>query len=1239
MSIIDEEEQAMARDSDDDDAALMELEHAAVVDGAAAQYLPEPPREYPFHQKLGRDLDKKLSDIRGAYPFPQLTNNIDMHMASAESMTLLEFLYPMGHRLTKQEFEHGGFERDLTEWAHQTHSLAQYERIINREHALKNPNTPPLSILAHLHQRIRDSYFADDNLEAALKEVMVEFVPAPNPDAVIQEQTNVVQQALIAEGERVKLGAHDIIFKPVTEPDSTNEIMGIMDFLPIAFLYDTNRVRNRIRSHVEAALRQAWGLNDPAAHTMDPQEHAKRETAVQNLTEQFIRQMAENDVDNIPSYYLENDILLEFRIANQARMALLYYQVQTGAQEMLEAPESRTSLLKNLENGYIKACQDERRRGAEAVVETIHGGDRIADALKSAEFRTWFERYCNAQTMVSLGADQPILTSHAKPFVQFIQHLSESIYTVSGVREPGTRLFYQIFSCALDSQSWAFNQREPHGNVAVFGDTAVGKSMLTQTVISRLPPGIAQSMSTFSTQAFATSTNQDNKFFVMEEAKASLVTMDKEAKDSGVSNDVNIMKDLMTRSCSLAYRNFRNPENGRVTTAMSWSSCHSSHCWLSNSHVDQINPALGRRMAIIVQPKMQGDSGFRAEDIAKIDYLNDDSEDRNELLRERITFAMYIMIRSLIKAAVVQAPDRSEANMVIVEALARMGVTASTTNLHRFVQFAENIWLYYAAHMICWSPYQADYHHPDNAKENFPRWSGSAIVDLLEPFLVIGKEPALFSVTALGFLVQPTQVDSFIRNLVPLLHIDKPVSSWTFRKFPPTERNGNPDYDVNYVILEGVDAISILRQVAMANNVFVLRPEDLRSFAYALNKRVVTGHKFEIQETGDRGIPLEISAPRGYSEVRSFEPFIFEKNEGRSASAPTYRMAVSLHFLQTYFGQSVLDTAKWTNLQPKNHLIEEFTFDQDAADGIAYATRDSDKIIDAFHDVLGTMNLEVTEFGTDLPDACYDYATAITHRPITLRVHVEPQPGATLVVHEKTMMLSGVTLLAHIPRNPQRTPFLRINSHQIPKAYEEVLKEREKVRGNTPFRRHQAEMRKSLGYTHGKYDGDYTMGSLILQDRAFPGVASFLRRLGMPEEALEPFSNPETNKPWPSPLPLAMGPISYLLQERICRDRGYHIGNCKSPADAIYQQIDSAMKMVEITHLAPGSMTDEQKLLITDFSDVLSTRSFTGRIDFGSHNDPHQNEQRRVHQDALQAFFDQETAAARSEAADAMDIS
>lgn len=1205
----DDDEEPDLRSQEDGDEAMdilmRQLDENMAADGP----------EVAFRDKLAALLKKNTrSTANVQFPFPALTKVVNRSMATPEGLSMLELPYPIGHDLTAKEMETGQqqtSDADMREMAVLTEALAGYEEMINEELRHRNPNAPKVGILAALNTELASSEQHGD-LQSLLqmKHVLVPVLSQEVAQEAVTKQGHVVRAAINREGDRARTDPYQALFGKVTEVQSHNEAMSISDFLPFSFVFRRDRM-NIIRESVENHLRAQFYKE---MEGLAPEDKSRAEQRLRSRTERLVREIADKEVDDVAAYFLENDDLLKLRMSNQVMTGICKHEmserVRALKKEALPDLDARLIQTRNLYQASLMAA---RFKAADEVLEKLRSSTTIADALKSPDFRTWYLKNCTPGMMTALGADHPILSHDATPFNSFIQLIVDCSLDDMGIRASGLHLFVVSLGSALDSQTWVFNRLEPALGSVVNGATASGKSKNARSVQQMMPPGLVKNMSTFSAQAFTTATNSDNIFVVQEEGKASLLAPSDEDRKRGGSELINLMKDVLTRFESRATRATPDKETGVVNSVTSISSAHFSMMLLSNLNLSLMDVALRRRFMVYVVATLQGEASIQPEQFEKLDMFDDTFETRDNIRRMKITFGMYITLRSLIKAGVIPSPDRSQANMIIVAVLRELGLETTSTDLHRFVQFAENYQLYYAAHMICWSPYAAYYHA---SEESAARWTGQSIIELGLPLTVeIGTPATIFALTSLEFTVIPKYLDSFLRDLVDTLNMARPEKR-LYRRVETNDRT-RIFYDVNYVTVEGPSVESIIEMLAAKNGMYKLRFTDTMPLLEKLNTGLFHGKNFRIESyQTDNTTPLLVSEDPT-SEIRSFRPFEFESYKRAYNQPKTHVMAVNLHFLKEHFKKDVHNPDLWMNMHEKPLQFSESTFSLRNAENIGRVRTEDSPMSRAIHNVLSTKVFQkaTVEPEVGFPEKTYRFCTGYSPLPIALSVNV-PTARNAMKPTEFRRGFDGILMDLHIPRNPNRSPLVRENAHMptptVAEAHRLRREAEKKAASGTKNPGGVANLFDSddedespllanrPAYTSAIHDGDFVLQSMTLKKIGYITPTCFLEFFGYTEEEMKSFSDGAVRIP--DPVALGFSPFAYLMQRKICRKMGFEIGKVVVPRDNIYAQVKNAMSSYRFKLTPAGLQSEEDKKRISDINDIAQD-TLMGRVSFGGADD------------------------------------
>lgn len=1204
---------------------------------------------HAFHNKLVNLLALKVPDTAKLhFPFPALVKVLNPAMMSPECMGLLDLPFPIGHRLSQREMETGQrdvLDQDLADMAAHTVALAKYEEALNVSYRLRHPNAPKLGVLSALSANIAETGQRTDvqtNLQMT-KLAVPPLASAHEVRGVVEAQKNVVLLTVENEANRVSTDPYQPLFRKVAEPESHNEAMNISDFLPFAFAFLPDHVTT-VRGHVEAYLREKYYAD---METLAPVERANAEHELHAKMEDLVKQIAEKEVDDIPVYFVEHDDFLKKRTQYQVRAAMLRETIKEDMRALREQrpPDYEAECVK-LRNFYQIDILRNRFKNADEVLTIMRTSDNIADVLKAPDFRIWFQKTCTPEMMLTLGADAPVVAQDAMPFNTCIQELVDYIFLDMGIRTAnGLTLFLVTFASALDSQTWAPARIKPAVSTAVNGPTAVGKSHNARGLQQSIPPGICENLSTFSAQAFNTSSNNDNVFVVQEEGKASLLAPSDDDRKRGGSNELNLIKDLMTRFCSVTKRATTNKETNVTSTTTAVSSAHMS--WLLNSNLNTsfIDGPFSRRLIMIIMATLQGEASIQPEQIEELDVLRDDHAKRDSVKRLQITFAMYMILRAMIKAGVLPMPDRTAANLVVVAVIKELGVRVDSTQLHYFLQVAENYQLFYAAYMICWSPLQAFYH---SQEDGAPRWSGQAIIELGTPFVSSVSVPAaIFSLTLLDFLLTPKFLDSFLRDLADALnmaHLDKR----NYRRLESFDRNARPEYDVNYLVLEGTSIDNILERVAGENGMYKLRPDDVHVMLNALNKSHVTGKSLTAMSFRADGVTPLVIAEDASSDIVSFTPFEYDTTTSGPGRRKRSVFAVSAHFLGHYFKRDVCRGEPWVEMHQRPFAIDENSFNLAQAAEIGRVPLESSAMARAIERVLSNRTTLLSPFDPDkgLPERCFDFITGFSPLPVKASVNVPQGRNQAPRTEEFRRGLDGILQVLRLPRNPARDPIRRENAHALTSTRAETTRLRRELlarRQRAAAGGHVADSdedddadlmnedliaKRALIYTTSDYDGEYVLQKYILRRVAAATPPALLRLMGYSEEEIDSYS--QGLERFPEALPLGYGPLTYFVQRKICARMGYPVGKVVYPRDNIYKQLKDAM----FTHrfkLTPAALRNDN-----DWSQVADFRTLANAVPLAQVSFDAADRESATDCGRIQAFVD--TVMEDADDEDAMDI-
>jgi len=281
----------------------------------------------------------------------------------------------------------------------------------------------------------------------------------------------------------------------------------------------------------------------------------------------------------------------------------------------------------------------------------------------------------------------------------------------------------------------------------------------------------------------------------------------------------------------------------------------------------------------------------------------------------------------------------------------------------------------------------------------------------------------------------------------------------------------------------------------------------------------------------------------------------------------------------------------WKSLQPEPTIIHRNEFSKEVAYDLGYVSSCASKMSEAIDAVLSNRTLECSPFTpAELPSLFFEYATGNMHMP----VKVDLDTGSGNLDQYRTV-IDGITLLQKLERMEDVIPFVHVNAHVLPPS---VLAEREarhQLHDDNDVKR---QFKKAIGFTCDGDDPDYVFNMLALKAQGHIPCYEFMKLLTDDAELLESLSHSTNERLIPNPLPLGFGPLSYVIQRRICSQLSIVIGKGVYPRDNIHQQIKNSMEF----ELCQRQPKEHQRKGIQNFSSQVSRTDF-GNISFNGLGD------------------------------------
>jgi hypothetical protein len=1129
-------------------------------------------------------------------PHPRLVYALDIRASKPGVIALVQFPFTIGDWITSEEIQSGGYRVDQ-----EAIRLRFAATKILKQHEQQNPD---------LYKDIEKGLNAADHLRADNSELkaVADSIPQHELDQLLAEEQRTVLAALDRETVIAASGHHEILFKDASEPQSTHNAMHSDEFFEELPSSRERYSPTHILRLEARRLRLLHEKQSGVPHGPDLQQPGPVRAITDEVRKEIDQQVARvaqdkaigdrnasrvaKEINTIPQLILDRDDLLQLRVKNQTAMISAKMAAQDRAKS-LEKQGAKNDELLAVQKEHREKVYRARVAMIREVLQTLMASDNIANPLKSIDFRNFYNEHCNAQGLKAVFADRGGQDFDHKAFVLFYQELVDMLYTEAKASPQCTRPLLAKFFCSLDAHTWAFNRDKPALNMILVAATGIGKSYIDKQIERLTAPGIYKKVTNMTVNTFNTDTCYDNFILVFEEMKSSWLYMNQDTKEKGSSEELNFLKDRLTSFYTSVDSFMRDDKTGRRYVVNSTASHHNVTLGDTNQNLKHMDKNVERRFIIYFVPRYLLAVGIDPDE--NEEEYGKNSEGDAMYMRHRICNAMYITIRSCQKAAALPPMNRFGANQwfrpIKRELMLKGDKEASNkTKVHYIKQMAENIQLYFACWMGLFSPLAAVYHAQTDGSAH-ARWSPEAILDLIGPFMAVGKEALLLSLTLLDNLISPTYLKIMVRDI--MLHgmlLDQP-DKWQFRSLS-VDRRGPASYDANYFAFSASKRDVLLGMIARFNSIFELREDEIDKLITDASTTYmrIQPYRASVLKEGTNE-PMELEEDRSKAPIPLPIMGIEPSYAGPKGGA-TWTCYILVHYIENQFD------VKFTNQQDiranlrTKALAQGASANQPAVRSLWTDARIREHlkcrdgfttITDVFRDVINTSVLERHELerrGSVLSPALFQYATGFLPDPISLRI---PLPfGQTPL--EVQVMLHGTPMFVHSSRSPQ-PKFHTFTNTIVRQATAERLRKRlrEDPTGESQNARADA-YNKSPAIANSVVDPDY-VGAKQIMDELGNKPLAFLDEL-MGHGAVDAGSL----------LPIGFAPITYRILKNIAVLKHQHKEFLDYPAINVIDRLNAEMEAVDGKFTDIISLEGQTTIAGTTYGKVDTTEARRNQI-------------------------------------------
>jgi hypothetical protein len=1121
----------------------------------------------PYQVRLDKLLQMSLPDtILPNFPYQGSTYRIIHNMAFTETLSLLNLPHAVGARVSHGEIKDGIPLQDEEQSKRQAAAVLTLKRVEAYRQRIQNDNGNDR--LAFQQMALESSTDFRKMVTTEMEELALKM-DNRRLEQVFNDQRKVLQQAVHREFKLVEDGKYAPLLQNAQDKLSSNDFMSISDFLPDdhALNLDTEQIRGQhIRTHLAQHIRASLydemresaadfyqdrifsgDLDVVGAPTADVLSLAETRRVLESKIEDEVESLYEHVskyVDVIDIDFEKRDDILAMRPRVQTGFGLLAHKTKEEIQ-LISIDDQEALFEKGLE--ISGTTWDLRVQHGNELMGIIKTSDNIPDSLRG-DFRGFLDKYCNPRGMAAVHAGNAKADFDAKPFVHYMQEFYDLLFGVCKTSPQSFRALVAGFYGGLDAHTFGIDRIEPAINLIYIGDTGIGKSWCLRKIEAMSAPGTTKHFTNVTVNAFNTETSFDSVLLVFEEMKSSWLYMSSEDKERGASNEINFLKDRLTRFFTSTDSWFRDDATGRRSVVSSRSSHQNATTGASNQDVTTMDKNAGRRFVLWFVPEQLNKDGTNPEKLRSFEEFEATETGRVAFRRQQMNHALFVLVRNFMKAAVIPQPPTAAARFYLQCILDNMSHrkvdTGGSTKFHHIIQLAENIQLHFACWMGLFSPLAKKFFAQEGAPEP---WSVEAILQLVTPFIPVTKDALIYALTLFDFLYAPSYIDDTIRNLAwKGLHFGD-QSKWKFREMPGREKKDPFTYDPNYLVFCGRTDHEICTLIATYNKEYLLRPEEINMFFKTFKKTFVTGPMFEGIENDAKGKPTRIV--RNLQKIETIPVIGFEPdftNTNRSCR----RLYVAIQFLEERLDVKFNDKDIATKLASVDSTYDGASFTPEQAFKMVQITPGYSILTDAIIDVFSNPINEKIEGEAQSPrPAVFDYVTS--YLPKTINVSYkspkEKEP------RYKRIAFHGTPMMLQIQRQPTK-PFLSQTNHAISLATTKRYLDRIRDPHNVADNARAKHTNSTTAFKMAKYDMDYTKAAEYMRELGHPGIDCFMDLLKV-EKKLRPYAV--------NTVPLGCNAVSYRLSRQIAIEEEHHKKFFNYPTVNVYQRVKDHMNILE----------------------------------------------------------------------------
>lgn len=1202
----DEENEPMSElvESDDEGEAEVPLPVAVPLRRRVDADVEAPPHHQPYQERLEHNLQLHLGDIVFPdFPYPGSTYLINSAFVFPETFALLSLPHEMGTPVTELRIQEGWPAPDDPLQKKQAAAVITLKHIeeIRRNIELTTVEKDRRDFIYQALERTNEYRNAvTTEFDRLAKSITHERVIA-----VINEQRNIVASAIGREGDRIRSGSYDAILVDSREKPSTDEYMAITDFLPDDNFENgsnskgsdrasrlksqiANQLREGYRSHSRYANGEAV-TNDILHGNLDSidvpteellarmEERQQMDKEFEQVADELWEHVAKY-VDTVDADFEKRDDILAFRTRAQTTFGLAAHKTKLALDEMQKLKSTNAQKM-DFAKEFISEVWKTRVQLAEELIDKLKNSNNIPESLMR-DFRTFFKKTCTPKGMEAVYADKQQDDFDHKPFVAFLQYMFDDFCAVFKASPNSFRALQAALFGGLDAHTFGIDRSEPAFNPVFVGDTGIGKSWLMRLVALLASPGTCRHMSNATPNTFNTETSYDNVLMIFEEMKSRWLYMSDDVKDKGASEELNFLKDRLTRFFTSTDSWFRDEATGRRSVVKSRSSHQNATMGGSNQNLTNMDKNVARRFVIWFVPEQLNNDGASPDQLKAFEEFENSETGRTAAKRHQMVHALYVVVRNLMKGGVIPNPATNSVRFYlrcILDELRDKGVdVGGSTKFHHVIQLTENLQLYYACWMALFSPLATKFYKEEGNPE---AWSAEAILKLVTPFITPTKDALAYALTLVDFLYCPSYVEHMLKDLArDGLHYDKP-DMWSFRTSPGRERKDPLNYDVQYFAFHGRTVTEIYERIAGFNKDFKLRSDEVGLLIDGLKRKFVTCPEFigiNPDNTSKRPAYIERNPNKSVTL-----PVIGIEEDHTGGSGKRWRLYILIHFLEQRTGLRFDDPALSKKLHASDPDYDAKTFRRANAEQLTRIVPGYSILTDAIMKVFAHPVLEkIPNEGRIGRPKLFEYATSYIPRTITIKDNhptEKDEKGQPRVIY-KRVSFHGVPMMIHVSRDPKARPLVQLNHVVLmPTSRNHLKRLRDPL--NVAGNARAEHLGETTGMVMGTSDMDYSQNSEYMRQLCHPGIDLVFRYLKLPQDVhgLAAYR-----------MPLGCNAISY----RVAREIALADGVTKSPdyvknypADNLYKRVQDHISMMR-------GVYDPKSASHTDVNDMMGMGTF-----------------------------------------------